>query len=209
MTVDAAELAEIQTAAPADRASPDQCGRNPAAGADDDRHVTAGVSSWTVVATHPQAERWAEANISRAGYRTYLPLVAGKKRDRAIRTMFHDVLLPLFPGYLFAEVGSADPWTPIRYAPGVRSLIIYGNRLQYARAGAVEALQAGEEFRREVPQGAAAWRVGASCAILGGVFEGAAAVVVELRGLRAVVALISCGALTRAVVELSALGPRC
>lgn len=157
---------------------------------------------WTVVATHPQAERWAEQNIARAGYRTYLPMVAVRKRDRVVRTVFHSVLVPLFPGYLFVVVERGSPWTPVRYAPGVRSLLVGGNGLQYCRAGDCEALQAGERDRRTPPtRQDAAWRVGQACRLGAGVFSGVEGVIVELRPGLAKVALIAAGSLSHMVVQ--------
>jgi transcriptional antiterminator RfaH len=160
------------------------------------------------VATHPQAERWAEQNVARIGYRTYLPLVAVRKRDRAVRSMWHTVLQPLFPGYLFVVVGRGDPWTPVRYSPGVRSLLVASDGLQHCRPGAVEALQAGEELRRVLQPAGAGWRCGDACRLADGVFAGTDAVVTQLRGSRAVVALVFCGELRQAVVELAGLERR-
>lgn len=163
---------------------------------------------WSVVATNAQAERWADANLRRQGYATYLPLCLVRRRDRMLKTLWHDVEVPLFGGYLFVWLSSADPWFPIRVTPGVRSLAVCGNRLQYARAGDVEALQAGEDLRRQLPREIAAWRVGASCAIGGGVFEGHAGAIVGLRRDRAIVALIAQGALTQINVPQTLLVSR-
>jgi transcription antitermination factor NusG len=165
-------------------------------------------AGWAVCRSNPQAERWADANLRLQGYQTYLPLYATKQRDRVLRTMWHQVEKPLFTGYLFVWLTRRDVWRPIRETPGVHSLLLCGNRLQYAHAGAVEALQAGEDLRRQPSPETSAWRVGASCAIGGGVFEGHEAVVMELRGQNAVVSLVAFGSLQRAVVAVSALTGR-
>src|SRR5215469_2871571 len=67
-------------------------------------------SYWAVVQTHPQAERWAETNLRRQGYPTLLPLMRVRRRDRVLRSLFHTVEVPLFPGYCFVTVTSH--WTP-------------------------------------------------------------------------------------------------
>lgn len=163
---------------------------------------------WSVVATNAQAERWADANLRRQGYATYLPLCLVKRRDRAIKTLWHSVEVPLFGGYLFVWLSRADPWFPIRVTPGVRSLAVAGQRLQFARSGDVEALQAGEDARRVLVSGAVSWRPGEACRVAGGAFAGCEAVVAELRGSRAVVGLIAAGALSRVVLAVEQLERR-
>jgi hypothetical protein len=78
---------------------------------------------WIVVATHPQAERWARDNLVRLGYRCYLPLYATRVRDRTVRTVWRPIERPLFTGYVFTAFSDADPWTPVRYCPGVRAIL--------------------------------------------------------------------------------------
>jgi transcription antitermination factor NusG len=79
---------------------------------------------WCVYQTHPQAERLAANELTRAGYRSYLPLIADLRRDRVIPTLLHKVLMPRFRGYGFVELGPTDPWVPIRHSPGVRALLL-------------------------------------------------------------------------------------
>jgi transcription antitermination factor NusG len=163
---------------------------------------------WSCIATDAQAERWASANLTRSGYRTYLPLITVRRRDRVLRTMWRQVEVPLFSGYLFVWLSRADPWHPIRTTPGVRSLSIAGQRLQFARPGEVEAIQGSEDVRRALVDDAPTWRPGDACRLADGAFAGADAVVVALRGSRAVVSLVCFGALRQAVVGLTALERR-
>jgi transcription antitermination factor NusG len=42
---------------------------------------------------------------------------------------------PLFTGYVFAAMTDADPWTPVRYCPGVRAILgLEVGRPRYAHA---------------------------------------------------------------------------
>jgi transcription antitermination factor NusG len=94
---------------------------------------------WCVYQTHPQAERLAAHELSRAGYRSYLPLIAVKRRDPVIPTMFHKVLVTRFRGYGFVELGPAQPWIPIREAAGVlRVLLTNSGRPAPVRFGDIE-----------------------------------------------------------------------
>ncbi len=131
-----------------------------------------GEARWCVAQTHPQAERWANANLQRLGYATYLPLYAAQRRDRATPTLRHTVLAPLFPRYVFVQHANALLWRPIREAPGVNAVLTSGNRIQWVRAGAVEALQRFERDRHQIHQPGPQWRCGAAVRVARGIFAG-------------------------------------
>jgi transcription antitermination factor NusG len=124
--------------------------------------------AWIVAQTHPQAERTAAVEITRRGYATYLPLLAVQRRDRATHRTLIIAHVPLFPGYLFVALAPASPWSPIRYTPGVRTLLMACGRPEQVRHGLVEALQAGDDFRRSIPPPNAAWAPGAACRLIRG-----------------------------------------
>ena len=159
-----------------------------------------GTAAWVVAQTHPQAERWASTELARRGYRTYLPLLAVQRRDRATHRMMHTVLVPLFPGYLFVDLSPADPWSPVRNAPGVAALLMMGGRPNQVPKGLVEAIQAGDESRRSVNAPASNWAPGTPCKLVAGAFDGHDAVVTKLlaRGVR--VAVLCFGALQEITV---------
>lgn len=136
---------------------------------------------WAVLATHSQAETWAEANLRQRGYTAFLPRYSARKADPALPTLTRIVVRPLFPGYVFAQHDPRDPWRPLRYCPGVRANLLGGSGVQYARSGAVEALQAGEEARRHIHPPTALWRPGMACRPRIGVFAGLPACVTAMR----------------------------
>src|SRR4051812_40177984 len=82
-----------------------------------DEHLGCG-SRWAVCQSHPQAERWALANLSRQGFDAYLPLHTVQRRDRVVPTLFHPVSVPLFTSYLFVAIQSPY-WAPIQHTLGV------------------------------------------------------------------------------------------
>lgn len=163
---------------------------------------------WCVARTHPQAERWADANLRRSGYPTYLPLVAVQRRDRAIRALLHTIHVPLFPGYVFVAHDPRTSWRPIYETPGIRSMVRNGSQLQYARPGAVEALQAAEALRAWPLLPGAAWRPGAACRLRAGPFAGQEAVVAAVRADRITISVMCLGALRSVVVPAEWLDRR-
>src|SRR5262245_40576239 len=69
---------------------------------------------WAVVQTEPVAEFAVQHRLGRAGFGTYLPLVAGHTRT-----------VPLFPTYLFVEIERA--WYEARWQPGVLRMLMSGD----------------------------------------------------------------------------------
>ena len=147
-------------------------------------------SGWIVAVTHPQAETWADSNLQRRGYRVFLPRYATKRRDPVLRTLTRVVIAPLWPGYLFVHHDSRDSWRPIYETPGVRSVLKTRDQIQWANAGAVEALEAAQALAapRDAPD--APWRVGDLAAPASWHFAGLKGVIVEIRGKRAILAIM-------------------
>ena len=164
--------------------------------------------NWAVAQTRPQAERWAQSNLRRLGYETYLPLITVRRRDRAIRSLWHRVEIPLFPSYLFVQHCNPDLWRPIREAPGVQCVLLCGNRIQYARAGAVEALRADEALRAAQPPETSQWHPGAAVAVTAGAFFGHPAVIAAVTRKSAIITILIFGSPRNVTVPLSCLTRR-
>ena len=166
-------------------------------------------TGWAVAHTHPQAEHWAETNLTSRGYLVYLPRHIVRIRDRATPSMLSLAERPLFRGYLFVLHDRAASWRPIYETPGVHSLIRQGNQLQYARNGDIQALQAGDELRRHLPAPNAQWAPGVPCSLAAGLpLSGLPAVVTEVRGRQVAIAVMFLGQLRRVTVHASQLVPR-
>lgn len=83
------------------------------------------MSSWHVVNTAPYQERRAESNLRRQGYRVWLPSL---RRSRRHARRIDTIAAPLFPGYLFVELGTEETWSPINGTFGVRRILCDGER---------------------------------------------------------------------------------
>lgn len=95
---------------------------------------------WHVYQTHPQAERLAAEDLTRIGYHGYAPMIAVRRQDPVIRSLFHKVRVARFPGYGFVELGPGDPWQPILEASGVsRILRAPGGRPARVPVGEIES----------------------------------------------------------------------
>jgi transcription antitermination factor NusG len=170
--------------------------------------VTHGVlRQWCVAHTEPGAERYANDNLTRSGYQTYLPLIAVQRRDRVTRSLTHTVTIPLFTRYLFVANDNPALWRPIRETPGVASVISSNGRAHHARAGAVEALQAGEETRRLLTARRAVYVPGDAVAVRYGIVAGHRGVVTSVHGDTVSVALLFLGELRDIRLPLDCLAP--
>lgn len=96
------------------------------------------MKQWYVVQTHAMAEEKATFNLKRQGYSAYLPQYL-KKRSHARRIDW--VARPLFPCYLFVEMGvEATQWQAIRSTIGVSHIICLGEQPSPVPVGIVEAI---------------------------------------------------------------------
>jgi len=83
------------------------------------------MSHWYLLRTKTGGERIAEQQLSRFVDSTLLPL--GKMRVRQQDRSFERVA-PLFPCYLFAFFSLATSARKIRYTPGVREIVQFGDQ---------------------------------------------------------------------------------
>jgi transcription antitermination factor NusG len=103
---------------------------------------------WCVYTTHPNAERLAATQLARVGYRAYLPLIAVRRQDPVIRSLYRKHLVPMFPGYGFLKLDPWENWVQARYTFGVRDLIIGSNgRPAQVPQGVIESLLEGDAAR--------------------------------------------------------------
>src|SRR5438094_3496928 len=80
--------------------------------------------SWVVVWTESRAEKQVESRLAASGIEAWLPKFVARRRwsDR-----WRDVVLPLFPGYLFARGGASQTGALLR-TPGVLTLVKRGSQ---------------------------------------------------------------------------------
>lgn len=146
---------------------------------------------WCVYMTHPQAELTASREVTRIGYRQYMPLTAILKQDPVLRSRFTKVRVPMFPGYGFVALTCNEPWVPIRYTMGVRDVLLSPTqRPAPIPIGFVESLIEGEADRCDLtavtlPQ----FDRGAAVQITEGAMSGHIGSVVECDGLKTLVSV--------------------
>jgi transcription antitermination factor NusG len=157
---------------------------------------------WCVVATYPQAERRAHAELHRRGFIAYLPLLTVRLPNRHYRTG------PLFPNYAFVRMRLDQPWNPVRYAPGVFSLLSVDGIPSICPDAAVDALRAGEALRATPLPATASWAPGMACKPATGPFQDHPAVVISVHRETATIACIMFGHLRNVSVPLDCLKAR-
>jgi Transcription termination factor nusG len=162
---------------------------------------------WAVVHTHPQAERWAQQNLTRMGYETYLPLTTVTRRDRVTPTIRHRVEIPLFSRYLFVNLRSDQRWGPVRYAAGVHQLLRNDGKPCRLDAGVISLLRAGEALRAGATPGKSSWATGMACSPATGVLRGHSAIVLAVNGKHARIGVLFLGHLREISLPLECLAP--
>jgi transcription antitermination factor NusG len=92
---------------------------------------------WFVVWTESRAEKRVESRIAAQGLEPWLPKVTERRKwsDR-----WRDVVLPLFPGYLFAR-GGPSQLTSVLRTPGVVTVVKSGGRPAFVSDGFIASLR--------------------------------------------------------------------
>lgn len=133
--------------------------------------------NWAVVSTHPHREQVAVENLQRQDFYAYCPMV---RRQRRHARRVSDVLRPLFPGYLFAQVNSeTQRWRPMLSTVGVRTLVRCGDRLSLIEDGFVQSLKM-RELDGAIARPESPYRVGQEVHIAGGAFDGLVATIIDM-----------------------------
>lgn len=79
---------------------------------------------WYIIHTKPRQEILAERNIKVLGIETFYPKI---KKEKIIRRKKRDLVLPLFPGYLFAYFNLENHYRMVHYASGVNKVVSFGD----------------------------------------------------------------------------------
>lgn len=139
--------------------------------------VMVAASAWGVVNTQPHRERIALENLARQEFKAYCPLV--RRRVRHARRV-HDVLRPLFPGYLFVHLSpQTQRWRPIMSTAGVRMLVRFGEQLAFVEDDFVQELKS-HEIDGEIVRPPKSFMVGQSVHVAAGPFSGLVGTIIEM-----------------------------
>jgi transcriptional antiterminator RfaH len=163
-------------------------------------------AAWAVCQTHPQAERWALANLQRQGFTAYLPMTVAFRRDRATPTLRHRISVPLWAGYLFVQPGTH--WAPICSTHGVSRLLMAGPKPHMLANALVEAVRAAEAISASGILADVPWAPGTPCSLATGAFAGHPGVVVSVTRGIAHVALMLFGCVRDVTVNVDCLVAR-
>jgi transcriptional antiterminator RfaH len=127
------------------------------------------MSFWSVARTLPQREKFAAERLGDGGFEVFLPLIHTKRASA-----------PLFPGYLFVLI--VDRWRSINSTLGVLSLVRVGDcpaRCPDCEIDSLKAMIDGHGFVRLLNRPSKSPRrvfvKGAAVKIVGGPFQGVAA----------------------------------
>ena len=78
---------------------------------------------WYILSIKPKQDQTVIKNLDVLGVQYYLPLYQKKKKIKKTKT---DVVVPLFPGYLFCRFEFDEHYQKIRYTRGVKKVL--GNK---------------------------------------------------------------------------------
>ncbi len=94
------------------------------------------VQEWYVVRIKPRREEFAQDQLLRRGVETFLPRILEPAGRRA-----EPIIGPLFPGYLFAHISLLTQYISVIWAPGVHSLVSFGDVPGAVDSEVIEFLQ--------------------------------------------------------------------
>ena len=98
--------------------------------------------NWYLIHTKPRLEVCALQNLEQQGFACFLPLIRVEKLRRGALVQVDE---PLFPRYLFIQLGSgntAQSWVPIRSTKGVSRLVCFGQDPAKLNDALVEQIRA-------------------------------------------------------------------
>ena len=96
---------------------------------------------WYCAYTKTDAEVWARSNLWERGFEVYLPRYR-KRRRHARRTTW--VEAPLFPRYLFVQADEGRSSRGVAFAPGIVSLVRFGEQPSVVPDAVIAELRARE-----------------------------------------------------------------
>ncbi len=76
---------------------------------------------WYALYTKPHKERQLSSFLEHRGFETYLPLIQVRKRGQ-------EKSIPFFSCYLFVRVGSSNGLPSLRWIPGLRRIVTFGDQ---------------------------------------------------------------------------------
>ena len=102
-------------------------------------HNSAHNPNWYVVLTKPKQELRAQEHLERQGGVAFVPMFANERIIRGQRVVRQE---PLFPGYLFLQIGEHEALlSKVRSTLGVRQLLTFAGQVMTINAKIITDLQ--------------------------------------------------------------------
>lgn len=109
-------------------------------------HSGVSMRRWYVVQTHPRQETFAQRELQQQDYQAFCPMVAKESRLGVY-------LVPLFPGYIFAQLDLSGRWKSAAHTRGVLRLLCFApERPAPVPEGVVEELIATASIHSVITQ---------------------------------------------------------
>ena len=135
------------------------------------------MSQWAVIRTKPNCERLAIDNLKRQDFTYYQPLILEK---RIKKQKLVSVEVPLFPCYLFVQIGSQ--WRSLNYTYGVASVVSVGSVPAILSDDIIQGLRKREHNGYIQLPKAKLFQVGDTVSIKDGPFQGQKGLVERMNG---------------------------
>jgi transcription antitermination factor NusG len=127
---------------------------------------------WAVLAVKPRKEDFSLSFLRKEGFDAYCPKLKVSGRREPTQ--------PLFPGYVFAFLSPKMELPAVRFFPGIRKPLIFGEQVACLEPGLIERWQAREGGRGYItPDPPPGLKVGQKVRFKEGVFIGLEGTVIE------------------------------
>jgi transcription elongation factor/antiterminator RfaH len=100
---------------------------------------TTGIQRWYALQTKPKKESFVEQCFKERGREVFLPWIRQRRR---VGTRFVWASVPLFPGYVFCRLELETEARAVRYSPGVKDFVMFGDVVAEVGEDTVELLKA-------------------------------------------------------------------
>lgn len=96
-------------------------------------------SFWFLVHVKPRAEKVSAIHFDQLGLEAFCPQL---KQEKIIRRVRRQVVVPLFPGYVFVKFDPMFQYRAVQYAIGVRRVVTFGDTFARVDSSIIEAMRA-------------------------------------------------------------------
>jgi len=95
--------------------------------------------SWFLVHVKPRAEKVSALYLDQLGLESFCPQL---KQKKIIRRVQREVVVPLFPGYVFVKFDPLFQYRAVQFSTGVRRVVSFGNTLARVDSSIIEEIRA-------------------------------------------------------------------